>query len=162
MTTELLPDPADGLLGRGRELDRLRRCVDAGRHGPSTLIVSGAPGSGRTRLLAAAVRMALRAGPRRVLAVFDPSGPVRLARSLTSEIDLLPDAQCAAARGGDPAALAAALIRAARSTPVLLTVDDAERSSPQTRDLLDRLVRGAPGVPITVLLTAGVDGLPAW
>ncbi|SHN43360.1 helix-turn-helix transcriptional regulator [Cryptosporangium aurantiacum] len=170
-------DPSADLIGRDRELDRIRRCLDVGRRGPSALLLTGAPGSGRSRLLRVAVQYALRSGPRRVLSLSGRDGLARLIRSLAPELAAQPgggsggqaegarrDARGAAEAGldGDPAVLVAALVRAARRTPLLLTADDADQYGAEAFALLDQIVRTAPAAPITTLSTAGVDGLPDW
>jgi DNA-binding NarL/FixJ family response regulator len=151
------------LLERTRELRALTRAAEdvAAGDGPRLVLVEGAPGIGKTRLVAAARRQAHAAGFD-VLAArpgpLDRALPWGAARELFGDLPSAPSA--GAARSLEPAREAAArqalLLHAesrASSTPLALLVDDAHWADAPSLRLLTAIAR-SPRAPAILLVVA--------
>jgi DNA-binding CsgD family transcriptional regulator len=171
------------LRGRAQEEAALVRLLDDARAGSGgSLLLSGAPGVGKTALLDLAAALA---GPGfRVLRVagVEPESRVPYAglhgllRPVAAAAAALPEAQARAltlalesgSGGGGlalPAAVLGLLAAVAADRPVLACVDDVDRLDQESRDALAFAARRAPGEPVVLLFAArdgGPDGVPAW
>jgi DNA-binding CsgD family transcriptional regulator len=173
------------LFGRTDELDRLRALTDPPPAAAEVLVVLGAPGIGKSALLAEAGRRALARGTR-VLRVTGRESETRLAFAGLHQ--LLQPAADAVARlddrrrqtldlalglrdpagdeaPGDPVALGEALLAlladlSARS-PVLLVADDAQWIDPGSLDALAFAARRLAAEPVVMLIAVRGTQVPA-
>ncbi|MBX3184752.1 MAG: sigma 54-interacting transcriptional regulator [Polyangiaceae bacterium] len=140
------------LLGRERELasfDQWLAPIACGRAGSRCLVISGAPGTGRTRLL-----RELRWRAERQLAVL-AAAP----RRAGIVADLVAIASSGAAPRHLPELLARVDSLEGRERPLLLMMDDAEELSAADRALWLALCRSLG--PTSALATVSVSGAPA-
>lgn len=155
MATPRRPSPA--LVGRERELAVLAAAATtAARDGAALATIRGAPGTGRTRLLAAAT--ATLPGARVV--------------ATTADVRALAAALGGATNGGPAeraalvAAIADARARAAHAGEALvLAIDDVDRAEDELLDAIERAVIDAGTTPLWILVAAGdalVDRRPQW
>ncbi|BBH68197.1 transcriptional regulator [Actinoplanes sp. OR16] len=147
----------DGLIGRARELADLTAVVGAARHGPASLLLSGAAGTGKTALLDAAVSDARHRGYRiRALR------PHALAQHL---LDTCADALPEHLRtpDGEPAAVTALLLTfdlLTRDGPALIVADDVHQADDASLRILASALRNTSTERIAVLLAARDGVLP--
>ncbi|MGX9670588.1 AAA family ATPase [Mycobacterium sp. HM-7] len=160
------------LIGRDDELTALRDAIASPPHG-QVIVISGALGSGKSRLLAEAERQARSLG-HRVLGIAGLPGETgtplgglhRLLRALNdAEANPYGRANIVETLFSTPlfgdqihtARLATALLElldaVPRRQPVLVTVDDAHWLDEQSRSVLLFAARRSAGRPITVVLT---------
>jgi tetratricopeptide (TPR) repeat protein len=123
------------LRGRDAEIGWFARRV---RGGPGLVVVSGPPGSGRTSVVGAMAEVARGQGARVVATRGGPGLPQRLAVELV-------EAAAAAGRASDP-------------YPVLLVIDDLDRTPPLELSEAIRLVR--PRLLQLLVLASGTSGNP--
>lgn len=165
------------LVGRAAELAELTARLDARRAGGGITLVTGAPGSGKTRLVEEALRAAripvawARAQP-------SPGAPplwpmLDAARQIAGSEPLpkpIADALDVAMTGEAPgsvrlaldAALAEHFARTAMASPFALVVDDAETIDPANLDVAELVGREVERAPIALVIvyrqTGGGDG----
>ncbi|MEO6090130.1 MAG: ATP-binding protein [Umezawaea sp.] len=145
--------PAE-LFGRVAELAALERAMHALSAGESSLIeIRGGCGTGRSALLSRAVELARAAG----VAVLTIAGASPGCAAHLGVDDVT--AQVAALRAGHPVpggavTAAAAVLELARTVPVLVAADDADRLDEITRAWLARLAGRVAGQPIMVIAVA--------
>jgi len=148
------PVPSGDLLDRAAELAALDDAVEAlGSNVPSVIEIAGTSGTGRSALLAHAIRRARRRGL--VVAVTDvpaaEEGAPPIAATVLRRLSRLGQANAV----GSPhvsGTAAAALLRLARTAPVLLAVDDADRLDELSRDWLAQLARRVDGRAIAIIV----------
>lgn len=162
--TEREVDPAgDRLIGRDRELDQIRRILDAARGGRPTIgLLTGEAGIGKTTLSDEAARLARAVGLRVLRGEADPAArrPMQVWAGVHRALGLGPV--------GDPTlpaderrwehleALADAL---AAAGPVLIVLDDLHRADAIAVWVLERLPRALGEAPVA-LLVAGREHEP--
>jgi hypothetical protein len=152
------------LIGRARELTELAAIVDEGRNGPSTLIVVGAAGVGKTALLAAVRGQATGST---ILAVScgetDADDVHGMLRRLIEPVrdDLGGSSALRSFLDGhatDPmmlrSAILAVLDQLAAQRPVLLIVDDIQNADRDSVHLLMLVLRGLAHQQVAVVLAA--------
>lgn len=142
--------PAE-LLGRAAEIAALERAMRAVAAGEPPLIeIRGGCGTGRSALLSHAVELARAAG----VAVLTIAGASPGCSEHLGVDDVT--AQVAELRAGHPVpgTAAVAVLELARTVPVLLAVDDADRLDDATRAWLARLASRAAGWPIMIIAVA--------
>ncbi|MCO8275555.1 AAA family ATPase [Actinoplanes sp. TRM 88003] len=164
----------DELFGREVELARIARFMQSVRDGGDVRFVHGEPGVGKSALLAAGARLAEEAGLRVLRAAgseFEADVSYSLLNQLLlplhDEIQRLPpalrDALLVAlgfAPGPAPSALLVGnaalslLTMAARSTPVLLIVDDIQWVDRSSAVVLGFVARRLPGSPVGVIASS--------
>lgn len=148
------PVPSGDLLDRAAELATLDDAVEAlGSNVSSVIEIAGTSGTGRSALLAHAIRRARRRGL--VVAVTDVpaagDGAPPIAGVVLRRLSRLGQANAV----GSPhvsGTAAAALLRLARTAPVLLAVDDADRLDDLSRDWLAQLARRIDGRAIAIIV----------
>lgn len=139
----------EGVVGRERELQALRTLVgevSTGRGG--ALVLVGAPGMGKSRLLASARQRARRSGLRVVEVPCDESGrsvPHATAAALTAALGATIEA--------GPGAMAEVVISQAAGTgPLLVQVDDAQWLDSASLSFLVALVETVAEAPIGLMV----------
>ncbi|QFZ24309.1 helix-turn-helix transcriptional regulator [Saccharothrix syringae] len=169
-------------MGRDEETRRVVDAVDAGRHGPRSLLLLGEAGAGKTSLLDLASARAAATG-RTVLAAGGCAAESELSFAVLHQLlgPLLPGAgalpphlgEAVAAACGlagvpvapDPTALRlgvlALLGAAARQRPVLVTVDDVQLVDRDTCEVLSFVLRRLTDERLVVLLAARASVRPA-
>ncbi len=168
--------------GRRREVDRVSTLVDGLPDHGGALVVTGDPGIGKTTLLDVARRGALERGAV-VVAVAGVAverhlpfaGLQRILQPLAPYLSGLAEPQRRALlrATGDPSyegpaptafALGLALLEllgaAARATPVVLLVDDAQWLDPPTTELLGFLGRRLDAEPVALVLASRAQAVP--
>ncbi|XVV16808.1 LuxR C-terminal-related transcriptional regulator [Actinoplanes sp. CA-131856] len=155
MPDSTLIDPGAGLIGRDRELARITGCLGAGQH---ALLFTGGRGVGKSRLLAAAAQLARDGGRHRVVTVDVPPGPpltapalirrllIALRHDVPGPVDL---------DRADSPALCRTLKRI--GSPLLVTVDDVHRVTPDAAAVLAEMAGAVPAL----LLSGVADRIPA-
>lgn len=134
------------IVGAEAELAALGEAVEElGRGGSPLVEIAGARGAGRSTLLRHVIRSARRAGAV-VLSAFGDRDSLTDEYSVVSQLMQLVDG---------PAATSTVL-GLARTTPVLVAVDDAERFHPSSREWLAELGGRADGGLMIVVVTDGV------
>ena len=173
--------PGQGIVGRERELARVRSFIASVPEGPSALLLEGAAGIGKTTLWQAGVAIA-RARGHRVLACRAAASEARLSYAALGdlfdfELPGLPAPQRRAldaallraeVEGAPPDQLAVSVaslgvLRAlATSGPVVIAVDDVQWLDVPSARVLAFVVRRLQAAPIRVLvaLRAGSGGDP--
>ncbi|MCH0542083.1 AAA family ATPase [Streptomyces sp. MUM 203J] len=153
------------LIARDRELRRLRRLVE--EPGPARVLVSGAPGAGKTPLLREIQRYARGTGRDVLTGCCDPAdhrSALELARQLSRSPAGPPGRPRSAVRG-----MLSALtdIRrppppppSADDVPTLIVVDDLQWADPASLHVLHGLMRAAGSLPLTLVAALG-PGDPA-
>ncbi|MDA2803402.1 helix-turn-helix transcriptional regulator [Nocardiopsis suaedae] len=158
------------LRGRTHETGAVAAVLAAAREGRgAALLVTGAPGIGRTALLDHAERsdtdlLVVRADGVRAEADMPGAGLQRLVRPLADRVSALRDLHARALEevldGGEgrapatAAALMALFTAAARERPVLCAVDDAHLLDTPSRQTLAAVARRAGGEHLAVLMSA--------
>ncbi|MDX6703446.1 MAG: hypothetical protein QOF26_3672, partial [Baekduia sp.] len=140
--------PVPELLERERVVELLERVATAAaREGRgATVLVHGAPGSGRTAVLGVAASLAAAAGMRVrrwTCAEDETAAPLAVATALLGDAATLPWERVA--------------VDAVAGGPCALVVDDLERADPGSLRLLGALTRRAADVPL-VVIAATADG----
>ncbi|MEU8821562.1 LuxR C-terminal-related transcriptional regulator [Actinoplanes sp. NPDC048796] len=151
------------LIGRAAEIDHLSRWLESAPGEPRVMVVTGGRGTGKSALLAAAVRFAHRANRHHVVEVIGDAGALlsvarRLLLQLHRHLDGLPpsigEPALAVLGLGSPAAapgpdevlsvVRATVASVAATTPLLLVADDAHRLDDRLLALLTRVASTAP------------------
>ncbi|MFJ5265709.1 AAA family ATPase [Streptomyces sp. NPDC088387] len=152
--------PAPGAAGRGTGtgslalLDALSSQLDAARRGEgSVVVVSSAPGLGKSVLLDSFTERAERQGVLTAGAVTDPHpAALRVCDQLTQALGRPPTAD-----GDDPHRLgreaAELLLETARRQPLVIAVDDAQFIDATSAAVLLQVARRARGVRLLMILT---------
>ncbi|MFI0723243.1 AAA family ATPase [Streptomyces sp. NPDC021224] len=173
------------IVGRDGELARLSRLTEGvDGEGTKVLVLTGAPGAGKSTLVDWAVSRAESRGFRTLSArgsqgesELGLAGAHQLLRPLLSGVDALPRRQRGALRAAfglgaasedtapDPLAFGLGVLTllsdAAARQPLLLVVDDAQWLDVDTLDLLGFLARRLGGEPLVLLLAAREESVPA-
>jgi DNA-binding CsgD family transcriptional regulator len=177
----VLPLPAPSLVGRGRELDLLRRQLDAALAGRGGLVlIGGEAGIGKTALADALCREAAARGARILIGrCYDltETPPYGLWLDLfgryppTDDIPPLPDAF---ATRGELGAVSSAPVLFRQvldfftdltspypggAGPAIVLLEDLQWADPASLDLLRALARSLPALPIVLLATYRGDEL---
>ncbi|MFJ2782220.1 AAA family ATPase [Kitasatospora sp. NPDC087315] len=149
--------------GRGSELARLRAVVERARTGrPTTVLLDGEPGSGKSAALAELATMAAEAGFQVAVAKArnSPDTPFAAVEGLLG--GLLPSAAALPAQRAPSDELLcelAGLVRAqARRTPIAVCLDDAAHADPWSLRWLSALSESALPTPLVIALSAGDCG----
>ncbi|HEU4565747.1 MAG TPA: tetratricopeptide repeat protein, partial [Gemmatimonadaceae bacterium] len=146
-----LPLPLTRFVGRAHELEELRRLLGDTR----LLTLTGAGGSGKTRLAREAAAHVVEGGTRVGWVDLAPQGDPALVAQEVAAALRVPDLA-----GASPGALAAAI----GSAPLLLVLDSCEHLVDACAELVERLLRDCPG--LRVLATSrealAVPGETAW
>jgi DNA-binding CsgD family transcriptional regulator len=173
--------PPRALVGRGHELAAIDRFVALDEDGPRVMAFQGAPGSGRTAIVESAGAAGAAAG-RRTIAIAGAASEEAIPLSGLSElllpfapwIDALPDAHREAlsrplglASGTAPfdlvstgMAVLALVDRHAATSPVLITVDDADRVDAETTSVLAFVAKRMDRRRAVLVITAEPHGTP--
>lgn len=170
-------------IGREAELDRVLHSLDAHGGAPRALLVLGEAGTGKTQLLRFAEE---KAGERRTRvlsahgwgseALHAYASLHQLFLPVLGELDALPEHQRLALRSAfglapesgppDGKALRTAVLtllgHLARTSPVLLAVDDIQDCDRDSMDVLFFVTRRLTGQAVTVMFTARGEARPPW
>lgn len=146
------------LVGRDRELALLERSRERARTEPTTVVVLGATGLGKSALLA---RFLADHGPRRafLLGVDDDEQdmPLSLVTTILRRIGAGADPAEVVVRDRSVTAIAMDLLEAlaglAGSGPLILAIDDVDRADPQSLQVLRFVVRRLAAEPILFVLS---------
>ncbi|MGW0767151.1 ATP-binding protein [Streptomyces sp. NPDC002676] len=168
-------------IGREEEIDRILRCLDV-RSGPQSLLMLGETGTGRSLLLRYAEETAAARGARVLSARGwggeEPATFASLHRLLLPVLDvpdmLLEDRWPVLRTAFEPGAGAgpqdrralcavtlAVLTRLARTSPVLVAVDDAQDCDDASLDVLFSVRRQLTNQAVTMLFTARGEAPPS-
>lgn len=148
------------LVGRDHDVRRLRALIDDARRGTGgALRIDGAPGVGKSALLAAVA-------PDDVTCLTVTGTETESALPLAGLEHLLQPLDAAASAvddGADPAALLRAVsARLAAAAPLVLLVDDVQWLDPSSRDAVVFLARRAHRLGIAVIAVWSVRGSGPW
>lgn len=153
------------LVGRGTELAALASALPSVEAGLKIVVLRGEPGVGKTRLAAAAARLANDAGvtvvhgwwiesppyPRQafveIVSALDPGASAKVFASAAST--LAPELRSYEI----DAAVADVVAEAADRCPVLMVLDDAHWADPSSVAVVDHLVDRLADLPVTLLFT---------
>ncbi|MFI6340196.1 AAA family ATPase [Streptomyces sp. NPDC050535] len=173
-------------IGREAEIGRILECVERGRDRPQSLLVLGETGTGKTELLRVATERASRMGTR-VLAAQGCETEMQqsfaalhqLLLPVLGDLAFLPEHQRDALRAAfglapatgpaEPMVFRVGVLmllgQVARTSPVLLAVDDIQACDRDSLDVLLFAARRLAGESVTVLLAARGEvpppGIPA-
>ena len=154
------------LIGREQTLGAVRAAIaHAARGRGGGLLLCGTPGVGRSRLLDACALEAKTLGATVLRATGRAlDGPLSLVRRLAAQAaEVAPEGALAAIPAGDGAAqrnaMRRSLRRIARERPLVVLVDDAERSDDASTALLAALADEARGRRVLLLASADADAL---
>ncbi|MGW4102675.1 BTAD domain-containing putative transcriptional regulator [Streptomyces sp. NPDC004976] len=151
--------PTMPLVGRGKEVAQLHALLEAATPGHlQWAVISGDPGSGKTRLLDEAAAQATRTGFA-VIRAGEGAAPGTDRNSAHYPLTRPTDAPRRhgdndSAQEGPEADPLTALVREVTRTPTLCVIDDLDRANPEVPVLLKRLaplLRGAPVVVVCAL-----------
>jgi hypothetical protein len=172
LATDVFECVVGGLVGRARELGRLREALHDARAGHvRTMVVGGPPGFGKTRLMLEVAAEGRAAGAAVMGVACEPGAPALWPwHAVVRSLALPPwnDSTRAAARAAldavavhDPLEappfgvrdlIAAALRTAAAERPLLLVLDDAHHADARTLEILAFVTRQLAGCPLLALV----------
>jgi DNA-binding SARP family transcriptional activator len=183
-------ESAPNLIGREQvHVDAFDLVRAALADGPRTLLITGAPGMGRTRLLTECVermaldgafalrarplptdhdapwstlRLLLRAGlPQAPGLAATPPDALGVAAWLVPELAERYPARAPADSADVAAAMAAVLDAVIAERPIVLAIDDAHLSDATTLDVLPAVVERLAGRPLALIISAAEDAAPS-
>jgi ATP/maltotriose-dependent transcriptional regulator MalT len=168
---DLAPHRRDPLVGRDGELARVRALL-TGASGPAFIVVTGEPGIGKSRLLAALATLAPGPVLTGRLTEGERATPFALVRDVLDDAGRHRSLAPTAARlrgllGGATAPgtdlhqrIRAALDAAAATAPVLLLLDDLHCADDASLAFVEHLVRHPPRAPVVVALAGRARRFP--
>lgn len=148
--------PGPALVGRDAELAVLREALPGAGDGARAVLVAGAPGVGKTALLAAAFAAA-RPVPVRVAVAEPDHAPGVPARLLVPELDGVAEPATATRRRRH---WAKPVLAALAQGPLVLVVEQVDRADGESLAWIDHLMRRAARLPLLVLLSRRTRTVP--